>query len=386
MKTHVNRLSIPFYMSGPALAAGLKLLGQRPRMRGLHGNLHPRFVRPVPHKTVRHSIVKPTPALALAASLFALSALWVTGASATPTRAEINGLPAGLSTELLAYARACPTATSPGLMKEFANVPMVESTLTVLVSVRRPDGTSMTVPRLVTSYGVQTDINMNGPCGARENVEFGVRVLGERTTASLGRRDAGIGHQQLADRSYSIRGTLQGASHGLQKRDPIFVNVSFTQLARGVFHTIGATHENPFGNTSTVTPMLRFIKPAPLLQAPAQGVSVSTRLFITEDGRKCIGAGSTVKCFPGAALENGLLVHGGIALSISQTEFPQVSSTTSRGSHFTFKLNDDFPVGEYKIEALADDLDSIDYLVDGVPMPLNLIKWLPVSQTVQIVN
>lgn len=309
-------------------------------------------------------------------ALSALSALCVGGASAEPLHVAVSGLPAGLSTELMAMRETCPTAKSPRQLENFQVVPLMEKTIANWVRVQLPDGNWRLIQRLSTTYNAQAEINPNGPCGAPEFLSFRLRVLGERTATSLERRDANLSHQRLADGTISISGPVQAFSDTLRKRDPVFVNVAFTQLARGVFHEVSARHANPFGNESVGAPVLEFVKP-PLNPL---GFSTITRMFISLDGSKCIGAGSTTKCYPGSALQEGLLVHGGIALSPGST-------TLSQGyASFRFRLNDDFQVGEYILKARADDLDSIDYLVDGIPTPLNLINWIPVSQTVQIVN
>ncbi|PTT89595.1 hypothetical protein DBR42_07535 [Pelomonas sp. HMWF004] len=261
---------------------------------------------------------------------------------------------------------------------------MVERTFTDWVSVTLPDGSRVIRPRISTTYSAQADINLTTPCGATRFLGFQVRVLGERTPTSLERRDADLEHQRLPDGSISINGTVQAFTESLLKSDITLVNVPFSQLARGVFHSIGATHQNPFGPASVGSPMLEFSRPS--LQQYPLGFAVVTRLFITADGRKCIRAGSTTKCHPGSSLQDGLLVHGGIALSVGGTAHLLGASNVPSSTRFSFRINDDFPVGEYTLSARADDVDSIDYLIDGVPTPLDLIKWLPVTQTVQIVN
>ena len=315
-------------------------------------------------------------------ALSAWSGLWATSASATPVRAVVDGLPAGLSTELVALRATCPTASSPGQIAAFFSMPMVETTFTDWVAVTLPDGSRTIRPRTRTNYSAQADLNLTTPCGATRFLGFKVRVLGERTATSLERRDATVGHERLPDGSISIRSTVQAWTDKMLKRDPVLVNVPFTQLARGVWHSIGAMHHNPFGAASVVAPVLEFLRPAP--QPYPFGFATSTRLFITADGRNCIRANGTTKCHPGSPLQDGLLVHGGIALAAGV--HLQGGSTTPASSRFNFRFNNDFPVGDYTLSFRADDADAIEYLVDGVPTPLDLIKWLPSTQPVQVIN
>lgn len=303
----------------------------------------------------------------------AASALGAVAAGAVPVSAVIDGLPPGLSTRLIASKITCGSFTPR--IDRFAGVPMAENSFTVFDTVVGVGGITLLRPRIVTTYSAQADFSDRGCDGTPTQLQFSVDVDGERTSASPVFRTAGVSSSTRVDGSIRVATTLRGFSQGLVS-GPAGSLAPFVQFTRGIFNRVVVSHSDPFGAASVAAPVLELVLPSPT--AP-RGFAVSTRLFITSSGEKCIRAQFTTRC-----QTSGILSHGGVDLSTDSTEHRPGSRTSASGSTFVFKLSNSFPIGTYTLNAWADDVDPFDYLVDGVPTELDLIKWTPVTQSVVI--
>lgn len=314
-----------------------------------------------------------SPTQRLTRLILTIVSLWAGTAAAAPVSATIDGLPPGLSTRIVASKISCNPLTPR--IERFAAVPMVESNVVLYDYVLGPNGVPLLRPRTVTSYSANMDISTRGCTGGFTAVQFSVDVEGESPSGSLTFRNAFVFTSLASDDPIRVVGTLRGFSHRLLSGSGGSA-APFVQLTRGLFGRVGFTHANPFGAASVAAPVLEFVLPSPT--AP-RGFAVSTRLFIKGDGQKCIRAQFITRC-----QTTGMLSHGGVDLNTDSTEHRSGSNTSASSSIFVFRLSNSFPAGTYTLNASADDVDPFDYLVDGVPTPLDLLKWTPATQSVVV--
>lgn len=305
--------------------------------------------------------------------ILTIASLWAGTAAAVPVSASIDGLPPGLSTRIVASKISCNPL--PPRIERFAAVPMVENNVVVYDYVLGLNGVPLLRPRTVTSYSANMNISTGGCTGGFTAVQFSVDVEGESTFGSLTFRNAGVFSSPATDDPIRVVGTLRGFSHRLFLGS--VPNLApFVQLTRGLFNRVSFSHVDPFGAASVAAPVLEFVLPSPT--AP-RGFATSTRLFVKGDGQKCIRAQFITRC-----QTTGVLSHGGVDLSTDSTEHRSGSSSSASSSTFVFRLSNSFPAGTYTLNASADDVDPFDYLVDGVPTSLDLLKWTPATQSVVV--
>lgn len=314
-----------------------------------------------------------SPTQRLTRLILTVVSLWAGTAAAVPVSASIDGLPPGLSTRIVASKISCNPLTPR--IERFAAVPMVENNVVFYDYVLGPNGVPLLRPRTVTSYSANMDISTRGCTGGFTAVQFSVDVEGESPSGSLTFRNAGVFTSLATDDPIRVVGTLRGFSHGLVSGSAGHL-APFVQFTRGLFNRVVVSHSNPFGAASVAAPVLELVLPSPT--AP-RGFAVSTRLFVRSSGEKCIRAQFITRC-----QTSGTLSHGGVDLRADSTEHRPGSNSSASSSTFYFRLSNSFPAGTYTLNASADDVDPFDYLVDGVPTSLDLLKWTPATQSVVV--
>lgn len=311
------------------------------------------------------NLPSPTAVAAAAAALLTLL-LAAPAARAVPVSMTLDELPPGLAVNAMVFRSTCPNGGQH--VRQFAaSFPLAESSRIVFETVTGLDGRPTLRSRIVTTYSGQlADVSAAVPpqnrCSFGQALTFDAGVIGAGASGQPAQRIAErLGSAANPTTAQNVVRRMLGSTTGLPAARDLSRNqlVSFT-----VFH------ENPFGDAATQSPTMEFSRPGPILGGGLQLAQV-TRLFINASGARCIRAAGVTRCSNSTPLQNGRLVHGGVELVVANTRHLQSQST------FQFELNSDFVAGSYTVRAFADDNDSIDYLVDGVPTEMDLIKWVP---------
>ena len=316
--------------------------------------------------------MKPTPntvhrvrrtAFAVAVALAAPAAL-----AAVDTR--IDGLPPGLTVALVASQQRC-TVNGP-LTQQLAQQPLTEQTITFWDTVPVLGGGFQLAQRTRTTYVGRLTLPQQLPatgCTATA-VNFDLGVLGE-AAIRFGR----IGNT-------SSPGTFTALNVTMEAKTTTLVQIGDgstpTALVRGQTQRWSTTHRDSMNESSVVEPVLDFMVQT---NFPFFGATASrARISIARDGQVCVRANNTTVCRTRA--QGGTVVNGDVEVDVADTR--HTTLTDSANTTWRFRLGAGFPAGTVAARVAADDLDSIDYMVDGVPTTLNLLPWKSLSVPVLV--
>jgi hypothetical protein len=308
---------------------------------------------------------------------FAFTAALAAGLSqAAPLSIRLDGLPSGLQASVTASSLSCNP--SGGLLEPVGTWPLTETTVPVFERVALAGGQFSFQTRLVPVYSIEDRVFPQTACDG--GIQFTLRVVTDRA-GERGHRRGSLRHEVLSDGTFRVHQTVEGRSE-----EPHIKANPFVQVTRGIRQTVIFTNRNPFGSSElhvleTGLPSLSFIRQvAPTASNPLPRAIV-TRLFINTDGAKCIQAAGVTKCRSERSLLGSTLEHGGVSLDASDNTRIERGDSVNSSAYFTFKLAPDFPAGAYTLRTQAEDLGDYDYLVNGVPTPMDLMKWVTFSQS-----
>ena len=302
-------------------------------------------------------------AIALAAALAAPAAL-----AAVDTR--IDGLPAGLSVTLVALEPRC---TANGMQNiSVAQQPLAEQTTTVWDTVPLPGGGLQLVQRTRTAYVGRLALPQTLPasgCSFGNVLTFNLGVLGQSASGPAMR----FGQVGTA----LSPATLTTLNVTMAARTTTLVNIADgstpAALVRGQTQRWSSSHRDSMNESSVVEPALDFLVQT---NFPFFGAMASRgRISITRDGQVCVRSATGTVCRTRA--QGGTVVNGDIEADVADTR--HTTLTDSADTTWRFRLGAGFPAGAVVVRVSADDLDPFDYLVDGVPTPLNLLPWASLS-------
>jgi hypothetical protein len=311
--------------------------------------------------------------VALAAATLLTLTLTAPAAHAVPVSMTLEELPPGLAITAMVFRSTCPNGGQHA--RQFAaSFPLAESSRVVFESATGLDGRPTLRSKVVTIYSgqlaeVSAAVPAQNRCSFGEALSFDAGLLGAGANGQQAQRVLErLGSAANPTVARNLVRKINGSSSGL---------LPARDLSRNQLVSFTISHENPFGDAFTQAPVMEFSRPGPIIGGGLQ-LALVTRLFINTAGARCIRAAGVTRCSNNTPLQNGRLIHGGVELVVANTRHQNFQSS------FQFELNNDFVAGSYSVRAFADDNDTIDYLVDGVPTELDLIKWVPSTSTMTV--
>ena len=286
-----------------------------------------------------------------------------------PVIVGAEGLPPGLFVMLSASRAVCPDGLT---FVSVGRLPATESQRVVYDSVPQASGPPILRARTITRYTAQFNIAPEAsPCNlVNGNLLFSAEVAGMGAAPTLVFRRAAVGSANFSTASLNLVFTLRAMS--LQPHVGNFTFIPPWQ--RALINAITVQHKNPFGAASVVSPTLEIRRIPTLVGQPEPLVA---RVFIRPNGTECVQTASQLRCIgdaPGTTVTlAGVTIHS----SSRHPNFIDIESTD-----FVMTLTNEFVPGTYRLRAFADDLDPIEYLVDGALQPLNLLPWQAFNGTV----
>jgi hypothetical protein len=310
----------------------------------------------------------------------ALAAAAPAALAAIDTR--IDGLPAGLSVSVVANQIRCINGSAQS--SQLSSLALAEQTITSWEVVQLPFGGMTLVQRTRTAYVGQLALPLPLPasgCSFGQALTFNVGVLGESAVGPAVRFGQ-IGSTTSPATFTTLHHTMEAKTTSLSSL--VFVNGlnqnvgAPTALVRGQTQRWTTTHRDSMNESSVVEPTLDFLVQS---NVPFVGAMASRgRISVASDGRVCVRVGTNTVCRTRA--QGGTVVNGNIEADVADTQHSVL--TDSANTFWRFRLTAGFAAGNVIVRVGADDLDPIDYLVDGVPTSLNLLPWKSLSLPVLV--
>lgn len=295
----------------------------------------------------------------------ACAAVVAPAAAQTTIDTRIDGLPSGLKLRLDLVNVYCNGPVNNLLAaRDLDELPPQ----TVWEPVPAPGGGFLLVQRTVFPYVTQFPRPNLPACGGESVNMYYLTVLGDRE-----KRVATLG--SLGTSVPQIRVTMEAKTTEIYSR----VNFQATPISpvpRNLPLQWIAKYTNRMGSDSTVDAVLDFLVPS---NFPFPGALANhVRLTTSGNGVVCARSGSTTTCR--TRDQGGTLTVGGVAVDVANTVHSGPSTS------WRFRLLDTFPTGNMTVRASANDFDSIEYLVNGIPTSLDLLPWKSLSTPVLVNN
>ncbi len=304
--------------------------------------------------------------------LVAALAVAAAPAAAGPIDTRLEGLPPGL---LVTVGAALAVCTGNGVTtRGLASQVLAEQTFVNWEVVTLPFGGTTVVQRTRTAYvgqlNVPSQVSSSG-CSFGNQMTLTATLLGE-SGGQLRARESGVLASGAVTSMTRLHATLEAKTSSLTSLVAVGgfnQAVVPTAIDRGQTQRWTTSHHDGMGVTSVVEPTLDFMVPSNI---PFPGSTMSrARISIATDGKVCVRAGTSNVCRTRA--QGGTVVNGGVEVDVADTEHSTAGGLAT--TRWRFRLDTSFPAGTVTARVGADDLDTIDYLVDGVATPLNLLPW-----------
>ena len=269
-----------------------------------------------------------------------------------------------------------PFALAPRRV-EVVRQPLHAHRVTFFDSETLPGGGVRFVQKTLTVY--EGEFNVPPPPAARRcsaalvahDFDVGGAVVGEDAQGQEARLSFKLG-------DFVSDGSVRELTRAFSARTALILNLNalpFTELRRGVPAVVSLNLRNDLGG---------FTDPRLTLAVPVTGSLFGQHRSVAQlsllGGRPCITALGVTRCRGATPL-----LHGGVLLDMVSTGFGfHPDGTRDPQVRFHFTLQNDFPVGTYRVTGSAVSTGLASYLVDNLPTPLNLLPWKPSVRSVPV--
>lgn len=281
-----------------------------------------------------------------------------------------HGLPAGLSVSFNVSAAHC-NGNSVSLIP-VGSVNLDERTLTTYETVILPGGQISLRAIVRTDYvgDLTVALPASNACSAGippTTVSTFFAVLGEQNGSTAFRRTGAVG-MVLSNAATTVNQTISAFTRKIVDSDIFAAPTSLNRSTTGFNHW-SVAYADSFSSADIDSPSLSFTQPG--FGFGGNPITLTRiRMSLTTNGQVCLLVDGTSQCK--ARSLGGTLVNGPVTMSVAQL---QDSSSVDRSVFWVFRIDPSFSAGNFSVVGSAVDDDPMEYMVDGVAEPLDLLPW-----------